>query len=155
MGPAGHVPGARKARQMASKSGKTTVKTEKFVKIAEKLGLPVVAKKGWLLVGEPRGPRLLVHTGKRGTNCIELVSFESTYARAHPCPPAKTMTQLIDFDVDSETLILNNTFKTAKVLADILSARAAQGEEAKAEQAPEAPAAEPETAEAEPVAAEG
>jgi len=102
--------------KIGKKSGSTRVATEKFVKIAQQLGLNVVAKAGWLRIeGAEKGQRLLVHTGKKGTNCIELVGFESEFAVAHPCPPAKTMTQLIDFNLP-EKLILRNIFKTAKLL---------------------------------------
>lgn len=107
---------------MTSKSGKTRVKTQKFIAIAEKLGLTVVPKAGWLrFEGVNKGQRLLVHTGKRGTNCIELVGFESEFAVAHPNSPAKTMTQLIDFNAD-ESLILRNTYKTAKLLMTVTAA---------------------------------
>ena len=129
--------------KIGKKSGSTRVATAKFVKIAEQLGLNVVAKAGWLRIeGAEKGQRLLVHTGKKGTNCIELVGFESPTAVAHPCPPAKTMTQLIDFNLDEKT-ILRNTFKTAKLL--VAKVEAEPVEEAKQEptEAPvEAPVAE-------------
>ena len=103
--------------KIGKKSGSTRVATAKIVKIAEQLGLTMVAKAGWIrLEGAEKGKRLLVHTGKKGTNCVELVGFESEFAVAHPCPPAKTMTQLIDFNGD-EKVILRNVFKTAKLLA--------------------------------------
>jgi hypothetical protein len=103
------------------KSGSTRVATAKILKIAEQLGLETVAKAGWIKVNGPvKGTRLLVHTGKKGTNCVELVGFESEFAVVHPCPPAKTMTQLIDFNVE-EKVILRNVFKTAKVLAALVA----------------------------------
>jgi hypothetical protein len=107
------------AKTQNSKSGSTRVATQKFLAIADKTGLTVETKTGWLLMYAPgqRSARLLVHTGKRGTNCAELVSFETEFATAHPCPPAKTMTQLIDFNLD-EKLILRNFYKTAKFLAE-------------------------------------
>lgn len=131
--------------KIGKKSGSTRVATAKFVKIAEQLGLNVVAKAGWLRIeGAEKGQRLLVHTGKKGTNCIELVGFESPTAVAHPCPPAKTMTQLIDFNLP-EREILRNTFKTAKLLVAAKVVEAEPVEEAKQEptEAPvEAPVAE-------------
>lgn len=65
--------------------------------------------------GEVKGQRLLVHTGKKGTNCVELVGFESPEAIKHPCPPAKSMTQMLDFNIDEETIIKNFS-KAAKLL---------------------------------------
>lgn len=101
------------------KSGSTRIATAKIEKIAAKLGLTVETKAGWKLmyVEGAKSSRLLVHTGKRGTNCVELVGFESEFAVAHPCSPAKTMTQLIDFNVD-EAIVLRNIFKTAKLLVE-------------------------------------
>lgn len=99
------------------KSGSTRVATAKILKIAEQLNLSTEVKAGWIKVNGPvKGSRLLVHTGKKGTNCVELVGFESEFAVVHPCPPAKTMTQLIDFNVE-EKVILRNIFKTSKILA--------------------------------------
>ena len=107
------------AKTQNSKSGSTRVATQKFLAIADKTGLTVETKTGWLLMYVPglRSQRFLVHTGKRGTNCAELVGFESEFATAHPCPPAKTMTQMIDFNLD-EKLILRNFYKTAKALSE-------------------------------------
>jgi hypothetical protein len=77
----------------------------------------VVPKNGWIRFESvtDKSKRLLVHTAKKGTNCVELVGFESEFAISHPCPPAKTMTQMIDFNLD-EKLILRNVYKTAKML---------------------------------------
>ena len=102
---------------MASKSGSTRVNTAKLVKTCEKLGLSIETKAGWFLAFNPgnRSQRLLVHTGKRGTNCIELVGFESEFAISHPCSPAKTMTQMLDCNLE-EAVILRNFFKTARLL---------------------------------------
>lgn len=102
---------------MATKSGSTRVATSKLLATCSKLGLEVETKAGWFLAFAPgkRAQRLLVHTGKRGTNCIELVGFESEFAIAHPCSPAKTMTQMLDCNLD-EKLVLRNFFKTAKLL---------------------------------------
>ena len=125
--------------KQTKKSGSVRVATEKIVKIADQLGLATVAKAGWIRVEGPvKGTRLLVHTGKRGTNCVELVGFESEFAVAHPCPPAKTMTQLIDFNTDERT-ILKAVFKTAKVLASLKAE--APAEEPVAETPAEEPAA--------------
>lgn len=93
--------------KLNKKSGKTTVETAKFVAIAQKLGLTLETKAGWINMyvqaegSEKRSSqRLLVHTGKKGTNCIELVGFESDFAISHPCPPAKTMTQMLDCNLE-------------------------------------------------------
>ncbi len=93
--------------KLNKKSGKTTVETAKFVAIAEKLGLTQEPKAGWINMyvqepGSEKRPaqRILLHTGKKGTNCIELVGFEVEYEGivVHPCPPAKTMTQMVNCD---------------------------------------------------------
>ena len=103
---------------MATKSGKTRVVTSKLVATCNQLGLTVETRAGWFLAYAPeaKSRRLLVHTGKKGTNCIELVGFESEHAIPHPCPPAKTMTQMLDCNL-SEKEILRNFFKTARLLA--------------------------------------
>ena len=100
-----------------SKSGSTRVQTAKLLATAQKLGLFVEVRAGWFLAfaAGQKGKRLLVHTGKKGTNCIELVGFESPHAIAHPCPPAKTMTQMLDCNLP-EREILRNFFKTARLL---------------------------------------
>ena len=102
----------------ASKSGSTRVATAKLVAVAEKPGLKSEARAGWILMFAPdqKSQRLLVHTGKKGTNCVELVGFESTHAIAHPCPPAKTMTQMLDCNLP-EREILRNFYRTALLLA--------------------------------------
>lgn len=101
-----------------AKSGTTRVATSKLVATCNKLGLTVEPKAGWFLAYAPdnRKQRLLVHTGKKGTNCIELVGFESEHAIVHPCPPAKTMTQMLDCNIE-EKLILRNFYKTALLIA--------------------------------------
>ena len=111
-------PGSKGMRfHMATKSGSTRVPTAKLLATCSKLGLEVVTKAGWFLAFAPgvKGKRLLVHTGKKGTNCIELVGFESEFAISHPCPPAKTMTQMLDCNLE-QALVLRNFFKTAKLL---------------------------------------
>lgn len=102
---------------MASKSGSTRVQTAKLVKTCEQLGLSIETKAGWFLAFAPgqKSKRLLVHTGKRGTNCIELVGFEHALAIAHPCSPAKTMTQMLDCN-GTERDILRAFYKVAKSL---------------------------------------
>lgn len=100
-----------------SKSGSTRIATTKLAKTCEQLGLTVQVRAGWFLAwhGEAKDRRLLVHTGKKGTNCIELVGFESPHAIAHPCPPAKTMTQMLDCNLP-EREILRNFYRTARLL---------------------------------------
>lgn len=107
------------------KSGKTTVETAKFVAIAQKLGLTLETKAGWINMyvqaegSEKRSSqRLLVHTGKKGTNCIELVGFESDFAISHPCPPAKTMTQMLDCNLE-EGEIKRAFYGTVKRLVEL------------------------------------
>jgi hypothetical protein len=111
---------------MSSKSGSTRVITSKLLAIAEKLGLQLSTRAGWVLACNPTDTRqrLLIHTGKKGTNCVELVSFESKAAITHPCPPAKTMTQMLDFNL-TEKEILRNFFKTAKLLASSVAVKPA------------------------------
>ena len=107
---------------MASKSGNVRVQTAKYIAICQKLGLAVEMKAGWFLAyaKEAKSKRLLVHTGKKGTNCVELVGFESEFAIPHPCPPAKTMTQMLLHSAPmSEKEILRNFFKTAKLLVPV------------------------------------
>lgn len=115
----------------ASKSGSTRVSTAKFVTICTKLGLHIDARKGWLLAyrAGQKDRRLLIHTGKNGTNCVELVGFESKAAIAHPCPPAKTMTQMLDCNLP-EAQILRAFYKTAQLLASSSPAAPATTEEA-------------------------
>jgi len=100
-----------------AKSGSTRVITSKLVKTAEQVGLTCVGRAGWILMYKEGASnrRLLVHTGKKGTNCIELVGFESPHAIVHPCPPAKTMTQMLDCNV-SEREILRAFYKTCRLL---------------------------------------
>ena len=125
-----------------AKSGSTRVATSKLVKTAEQCGLTLVGRAGWILMYKEGTPsrRLLVHTGKRGTNCIELVGFEVEYdgVVAHPCPPAKTMTQMLDMNI-TEPEILRNFFKTARLLAP---APVAPAKEEPASSPAEAPAQE-------------
>ena len=103
-----------------SKSGSTRVQTAKLLATAKKLGLQVEVRAGWFLTfaAGQKSRRLLVHTGKKGTNCIELVGFEAEYAIAHPCPPAKTMTQMLDCNLP-ERDILRNFYKTARLLVPV------------------------------------
>jgi hypothetical protein len=100
-----------------AKSGSTRVSTAKLVKTAEQCGLTMKGRAGWILMFKEgaESKRLLVHTGKKGTNCIELVGFESPHAIVHPCPPAKTMTQMLDCNV-SEREILRAFYKTCRLL---------------------------------------
>jgi hypothetical protein len=116
-----------------SKSGSTRVATSKFLAITEKLGLVTDTRAGWILAFAPgsKTKRLLIHTGKRGTNCIELVGFESPHAISHPCPPAKTMVgaTLIDMNTN-EKEILRNFFKTAKLLSEMVASSPVTKEEA-------------------------
>lgn len=124
------------------KSGRTTVETSKIVAIAEKLGLTVEAKAGWSNMfvqeaGSEKRPaqRILVHTGKKGTNCIELVGFEVEHEGvvAHPCPPAKTMTQMVNCDLE-EAQIKRAFYAAGKRLLE-LHAEAKEVTEQTAEQA--------------------
>ena len=105
---------------MASKSGSTRVQTAKLVATCQKLGLLIDTRAGWFLAYREgdKARRLLVHTGKKGTNCVELVGFESTHAIAHPCPPAKTMTQMLDCNLP-EREVLRNFYRTALLLAPV------------------------------------
>ena len=100
-----------------SKSGSTRVSTAKLIKTCEQLGLTTKGRAGWILAwhGEDSKRRLLIHTGKKGTNCIELVGFESKHAVKHPCPPARTMTQMLDCNL-TQSEILRNFYKVAKDL---------------------------------------
>lgn len=118
-----------------SKSGSTRVATSKLVKTCEKLGLSMTTRAGWFLAFYPGDSkrRLLVHTGKKGTNCVELVGFESEFAITHPCPPARTMSQMLDCNLP-EREVLRNFYKTARLL--VPSVPAAPAEE-------KAPASEP------------
>ena len=123
---------------MASKSGSTRVNTAKLVATCEKLGLSIETKAGWFLAYAPgaKARRLLVHTGKRGTNCIELVGFEHAEAIAHPCSPAKTMTQMLDCN-GKERDILRAFYKVAKSLVPAPAApEAAPATQEAAAQAP-------------------
>ena len=138
------------------KSGKTTVETAKFVAIAEKFGLTQEAKAGWInmFVQEPGtekrpAQRILVHTGKKGTNCIELVGFEVEHEGviAHPCSPAKTMTQMVNCDLE-EAQIKRAFAACGKRLLELYAEAKAEAEKAAAAATPapveqtEAPAAE-------------
>lgn len=96
------------------KSGKTTVETAKIQAVANKLGLASEPKAGWINFfvqeeGSEKRPaqRILVHTGKKGSNCIELVGFEveAEGVVSHPCPPAKTMTQMVNCDLDEKGIL--------------------------------------------------
>ena len=100
-----------------AKSGSTRVATSKLVKTAEQVGLTCKGRAGWILMflEGAESKRLLVHTGKKGTNCIELVGFESANTIPHPCPPAKTMTQMLDCNI-AERDILRNFYKVARTL---------------------------------------
>jgi hypothetical protein len=114
----GNAPESNKhMAKITAKSGSTRVATAKLVKTAEQVGLTMKGRAGWILMfleGTP-SKRLLVHTGKKGTNCIELVGFEAPHTIPHPCPPAKTMTQMIDCNV-SEKEILRAFYKVARIL---------------------------------------
>jgi hypothetical protein len=141
------------------KSGKTTIATQHLTDIAVALGLSSEEKAGWtnyfvMLAKDEKRParRLLVHTGKKGTNCTELVGFEIEHEGviAHPCPPAKTMTQMIDFDLD-EVQIKRAFFACGKRLielaeADRDAATRAEAEAAQKVEAEKAQAAVPEVA---------
>jgi hypothetical protein len=131
--------------KLNKKSGKTTVETAKFVAIAQKLGLTMEAKAGWINMyvqtpGTEKRPtqRLLVHTGKKGTNCIELVGYEHDMAIKHPCPPAKTMTQMLDCNLE-EGEIKRAFYGVAKELVKLAkeAAEAAAKVEAPAEKVEE------------------
>ena len=105
-----------------SKSGNVRIATSKYVKTCHQLGLTTKARAGWILAwyGENTGKRVLIHTGKKGTNCVELVGFESEYAIEHPCSPAKTMTQMLLHSAPmSEREILRNFFKIVRSLTPI------------------------------------
>jgi hypothetical protein len=111
------------------KSGKTTVETAKIVAIAAKLGLASEPKAGWTNffiqeTGSEKRPsqRILVHTGKKGTNCIELVGFEveAEGVVSHPCPPAKTMTQMVNCDLE-EAQIKRAFYAAGKRMLELYS----------------------------------
>ena len=105
-----------------SKSGNVRIATSKYIKTCHQLGLTTKARAGWILAwyGEDASKRLLIHTGKKGTNCVELVGFESEYAIEHPCSPAKTMTQMLLHSAPmTEREILRNFFKIARSLTPV------------------------------------
>ena len=140
------------------KSGKTTVETARIVAIATKLGLTQEAKAGWInmfvgVEGSDKRPaqRILVHTGKKGSNCIELVGFEAEFEGIvqHPCPPAKTMTQMVNCDLE-EQAIKRAFYAAGKRLVEI----AAETRAANLAAEEQAKVAEPAVEQA-PVAAEG
>ena len=142
------------------KSGKTTVETAKIQEIlGEKLGLSSEPKAGWInyfvaVAGSDKrnSKRILVHTGKKGTNCIELVGFELEHEGivVHPCPPAKTMTQMVDCNLE-ESLIKRAVYAAGKRLVEIAAEEAAEAEKAAAEAAAKAEQEKAQAA-AEPVA---
>lgn len=132
------------------KSGKTTVETGKIVAIATKLGLSSEPKAGWtnffvLEPGSEKRPsqRILVHTGKKGTNCIELVGFEVEHEGVitHPCPPAKTMTQMVDCNLE-EAQIKRAFYAAGKRLLELHAEAKAAAEQAVEQAKTEQPAVE-------------
>lgn len=132
------------------KSGKTTVKTEELVAITQKLGLTLEVKAGWTNAfvqetGSEKRPaqRILIHTGKKGTNCIELVGFEVEHEGviAHPCPPAKTMTQMVNCDLEVPQ-IKRAFYAAGKRLLELHAEAKAAAEQAAEQAKTEQPAVE-------------
>ena len=85
----------------------TQVEQAELLQIAEAQGLSVVANKGFIKVfgtGQHRPPALGIPTTKLVTR-VELVGFEHPIAVAHPKPPAKTVTQVLDFSKPRECVL--------------------------------------------------
>lgn len=136
-GPLGH-------RRYHMSARKVSISTSKFLAVVQKLGMSAKYKANSIKVWPANGTskRSLDISTNKHSNTVEviLVGFEAKEGVvSHPKPPAKTVTQMIDFSV-SEKLVLRAFFKAAKALC--LSAAASTPVAAPA--APEAPASQPE-----------
>lgn len=105
----------------------TQVKFEKFVKVAEKLGMQVSTKKGETKVFPVGGSakRSLAIPNTKLVTRIALVGFESAeFGVTHPKPPAATVTQMLDF-TQPELLVTKAFYLTCKALIAQVAAEAA------------------------------
>jgi hypothetical protein len=102
---------------------KTSIDTGKFEAITTKLGFTVKKKAGSFKAWPANGSMkksVDVNTSKTGqTVQAILVGFEVEEGTiAHPKPPAKTVTQMIDFSLE-EKLVLRSFYKACKSLASL------------------------------------
>lgn len=93
---------------------------EKFVKIAEKLGM-VISIKGnetkFFAPGTTKTARaacVSVPNTKQVTR-VEVVNFVSEFAIPHPKPSAKSVTGMIDFAQEPK-MVLSHVYKTCKAI---------------------------------------
>jgi hypothetical protein len=117
-----------------SRKNHTKVKQSAFLAIAEKHGLSVLTKKGEVKVFVDSKKRSMGIPATADVTRIELVGFEHEVGINHPKPPAKTVTQMLDF-TKTEPEILHDFVVVAKHLVKLAKedAKAAQeAEEAKA-----------------------
>lgn len=118
----------------------TIISQDKVKAIATKLGLQVKDKKGEFKVFGEAGisKSVAVPNTKGGATRIYLVGFaiEGDGFLAHPKPPAKTVTVMVDHSLD-EKLVLKAVYKACKSLASAVKA-------APAPVVTEAPASSPE-----------
>lgn len=98
----------------------TVVNPAKVRAIAEKLGLSIKDKKGEFKVYGEAGisKSVAVPNTKGGATRIYLVGFamEGEGFVAHPKPPAKTVTVMVDHALD-EKLVLKAIFKACKAIS--------------------------------------
>jgi hypothetical protein len=97
----------------------TVISHEKVRKIAAQLGLSIKEKSGeYKIFGEGGIKKsIAVPNTKGGATRIYLVGFEVAEGFvAHPKPPAKTVTVMLDH-AQPEKLCLRSLFKAAKLLA--------------------------------------
>lgn len=123
----------------------------KFTKIAEKLNMVQVSKKGWTKFYAPgtdaehtvRKACLAVPNTKSVT-IVEVVNFEAPLAIPHPKPSAKTVTGQINFD-QSPVMVLSNVYKTCQAinLAALEAAAVPEATPEVVEVVTEAPAEQP------------
>jgi hypothetical protein len=104
------------------RKGLTSVKAEQFKQIGEKLGMTIVAKKGWTKffpAGHEKGAALGVPNTAQVTR-VELVGFTHETGIPHPKPPAKTVEQMLNFE-QPEQMILADFNKAAKHLIETVA----------------------------------
>jgi hypothetical protein len=98
----------------------TQVERSSFLKVAEHFGLNIVENKGFTKCyapGKSKPPALGIPNTRQVTR-IELVGFEHQLAVAHPQPPAKTVTQMLDFSKVNESDILHDFMAMAAFVAN-------------------------------------
>ena len=103
-----------------SRTNKTQVERNEFIKVVESLGLNIIERKGFIKVfaaGRNRPPAIGIQNSAN-VSLVEFVGFEHPVGIVHPKPPAATVTQMLDFSKADVADILKDFIQVATFVAN-------------------------------------